>query len=288
MNGCIFVLYNLALIIACDIKKENMDWLFDALIKITEATVLAIVVHLLTKFIPAKSRPKEIDFEEFIDNPKKASKWDFLFLLYMLIILPAIAYPFAILFEKLVLFTENYFSDAQIVLFPPFITFYSSTLLIVYTLACKPSDSFLKTILKNRYNEYQKLIAYKEYESGINYKKFNNGLFVFLSIITVGILFLQIKSQAYFYPDRVEFFDFPTWKNVSYNYNDISRIIHTQGFVREAGGVDDHEHYRIYFKDNNHWSSLTWNDLNADTINAVKIVSEKTKKIIEEIPGITK
>lgn len=265
-----------------------MDWLFDALIKITEATALAVVTALLVKFIPAKPKAKEIDFEEFIANPKKASKWDFLFLLYMLLILPAIAYPFAIFIEKIVLFTESHFSDAVIVLYPPFVTFYSSTLLIVYTLACKPSDFFLKTILKSQYSEYQKAIAYSEYKMGIDYKKFNNGLFVFLSFITVGILFLQIKSQAYFYPDRVEFFDFPTCKSVTYNYNDVSRIIHTPGFFREAGEVDNHEHYRIYFKDNNHWSSLTWNDLNTDTINAVKIVSEKTKKIIEEIPGITK
>lgn len=265
-----------------------MDWLFNILLKILEGVLIVSLPLLLARLIPAKQTFKEIDFQEFIDNPRKESKWNWIFLAYMFLILPIIAFPISILFEKSHNFIENLFSDGEIVLYPPFLVFYFSSLLILYIFACKPSDFFLKAILKNRYEEYIKMIAYSEYKYGIDYKKSTNVVFIFLIIITVPMLFLQAKSQTYFYTDRVEFFDFPTWKNVTYHYKDVSKIIHTPGFFKETGGVDNNEHYRIYFNDTNHWSSLTWNDLNEDTINAIKLVSEKTKKIIEEIPGIKK
>lgn len=265
-----------------------MELLFKVFLKILEAVLIIALPLLLAKLIPAKQTNKGIDFQEFIDNPKKESKWNWLMLAYIFLILPIIALPLAMLFEKLHNLIENLFSDAEIILYPPFLVFYSSSLLILYTLACKPSDFFLKAILKNQYEEYRKMIAYSEYKSGIDYKKSATGAFIVLLLLTIVILFLQFKSQAYFYSDRVEFFDFPTWKNVNYKYTDVSKIIHVSGFFKETGGIDNNEHYRIYFKDNNYWCSLTWNDLNEDTINAIKLVSEKTKKITEKIPGIKK
>lgn len=263
-----------------------MDWLFDLLVKIIEGLLVAVVIALLAILLPAKTKNDEIDFQEFIENPKKASKAGWIFFLYIFLIVPVVAYPFGLLLEKLNNITERYFSDSLIVVYPSFWAFYIVILFTLYAFSCKPSKWFLETILRSHYNYYRQNIAFSEYSTKIDHKKLANGGFIIFLFLALFLLFLQLKSHTYFYSDRVEFFDFPTWKNVTYTYKDVSKIIHTPGFFKETGGVDNNEHYRIYFNDNNHWSSLTWNDLNEDTINAIKLVSEKTKKIIEEIPGI--
>lgn len=268
-----------------------MDWLTDNLLDILEILLPSLVVAFLVILIPAKHNktPGEphATYKKLPPlNTKRRLIWYALYLIFFYIFIPALAYPFAVLFESINSHLEKPFSDALIIQTPTFWSFYALSLLLLYAICCNLSATFLKIIFREKYEEFQQEIAFSESTTGVDHKKFAKGLFVFLIIAIVIILFLLIKSHTYFYADKVKFFDFSAWETVNYHYNDISKIIHVGGYFDNVGQLHKDEHYRIYFKDNNYWSSLTWNDLNEDTINAIKLVSEKTKKIIEEIPGI--
>ena len=219
-----------------------------------------IVVALLARLIPTnKNKSYDIDFSEFIKNPKKEVKWGYIVIAYMFLILPIVAYPIGVILEKTDYFVQHHILTQKTWFFPSFIAYYIIGLCFVYMLACLPSRIFLKEILKKNYEEYIQFLAYSEFKNGISNRKASILFFIIFSITLVGLLFVLEKTKTSIYDHQIEFSQWGKWENKTYSLSEIKKIEFAKKIKYDKNRTESEDLIKITFKDGDDWNSVNYN-----------------------------
>lgn len=242
-----------------------------------------LVVALLARLIPAnKSNYYDIDFSEFVKNPKKEAKWGWILLIYIFVVIPTVAYPIGVLIEKIDIFIQQSIWRQKIWFLPSFIAYYIIALCLTYMLACVPSRVFLKEILKGYYEEYLKYLAYSEYKQGISNRKASIVFFVFFMIALLGLMFVLEKTKTSVYDSNIEFVEWGDWEDKKYSFAEIMKIEFAETVRYDEARTESEDFLKITFKNQESWNSLNY-DFDDSFRTKIRIISDSSRIKIDTL-----
>lgn len=242
-----------------------------------------LVVALLARLIPAnKNNYYDIDFSEFVRNPKKEAKWGCILLIYIFVVIPTLAYPIGVLIEKMDVFIQENVWTQKIWFPPSFVAYYITALCLIYMLACVPSRVFLKEILKGYYEEYIKYLAYSEYKHGISNRKASKVFFVLFLILLLGSMFILEKTKTSIVNNHIEFAEWGSWKNRQFSLTEIKKIEFAKIVRYDDVRTENEDFLKITFKNKESWNSLNY-DFNNNFQDKIKYISDSSRIKIDTL-----